>query len=159
MLFRARGCVVALSLDAVEGVFESAVEPGSHEARLPDGTAVPLVDWSSLTDTPVADGEPDPTEAVVVATGAGAVGLAVERCLGTRRVSLAASRPIPTRLVDDRGAPACLLLRIDSRPIFLLEPRALAGAARLDLSPAAESGSAPQAPAAGASEGLEAHSR
>lgn len=159
MLFRTRGCVVAFSLDAVEGVFESAIEPGAQEARLPDGTAIPLVDWSSLSDTPVADGEPDPTEAVVVATGAGAVAFAVERCLGTRRVSLAASRPIPTRLVDERGAPACLLLRIDSRPVFLLEPRALAGVARLDLSPAGETCPAPHGSIVAIPGGLEAHSR
>jgi chemotaxis protein histidine kinase CheA len=137
MLFRSRDCVLALSLDTVEGVFDLVAEADGARARLPEGGSVPLVDWSSLTGVPVPSGAPAPGEVVVVATGSGPVGLAVERCLGSRRVSLTSSRPVPTRLVDGRGAPACLLLRMDGRPVFLLEPRALGGAARLDLPDAA----------------------
>jgi chemotaxis protein histidine kinase CheA len=132
MLFRARGCVLALSLDAVEGVFDLVPEADGARARVPEGGSVPLVDWSSLTGVPVGAAEAAPGEVVVVATGTGVVGMAVERCLGARRVSLTASRPLPTRLVDGRGSPACLLLRVDGRPVFLLEPRVLGGAARLE---------------------------
>jgi chemotaxis protein histidine kinase CheA len=153
MLFRTRDCVLALSLDAVEGVFPLSLAPGGMRARLPEGGSVPLVDWSSLTSVPVAGDAPAPGEVVVVATASGPVGLSVDRCLGTRRISLTATRPLPTRLVDGRGSPACLLLRIDGRPVFLLEPRALGGAARLELAevgPSAETGAGPTASIGGA---------
>jgi hypothetical protein len=132
MLFRTRGCLLALSLEAVEGVFELVPDSGGHRARLPEGGSIPLIDWSSLTGVPVVEADPLSTEVVVVHTSVGLVGLPIERCLGARRVSLTASSPVPTLLVDGRGSPACLLLRIEGRPVFLLEPRALGGAARLD---------------------------
>lgn len=132
MLFRTRGCLLALSLEAIEGVFELVLDPGGNRARLPDGSSVPLVDWSSLTGVPVQDADPAPAEVAVVSTTGGLVALPIERCLGARRVSLTAALPVPTLLVDGRGSPACLLLRIEGRPVFLLEPRVLGGAARLE---------------------------
>jgi hypothetical protein len=132
MLFRTRGCLLALSLESIEGVFDLVLESGDNRARMPEGGSIPIVDWCSLTGVPIDDAEPPPGEVVVVNTSAGLVGLPVERCLGARRVSLTASQPMPTLLVDGRGSPACLLLRIEGRPVFLLEPRVLGGAARLE---------------------------
>jgi hypothetical protein len=153
MLFRTRGCLLALSLEAVEGVFELVLDSGGSRARLSDGSSVPLVDWSSLTGVPVAEGDAVPAEVAVVSTTGGLVGLPIERCLGARRVSLTAAWPVPTLLVDGRGSPACLLLRIEGRPVFLLEPRVLGGAARLETRKVANApaGGAPSAVPGGTS--------
>jgi hypothetical protein len=55
-----------------------------------------------------------------------------------------AKPPLPTSLVGSSGDPLCLLLSLDRRPHFLLDPRALADAlsARVKTAHEAASGGA-----------------
>ena len=136
MLVVADGCRVGVALDSVEGVYDLLRADAPDCARLPDGAAIPLVAWSEIAGVPPAAQSPEAPHVMVVRTASGPIGFAADACLGVRDVSFARP-PLPTALVAASGDPLCLLLSLDRRPHFLLDPRALADtlAARAKTNP------------------------
>ena len=127
MLVVADGCRVGVALDSVDGVYDLLRADAPDSARLPDGLAIPLVAWNEVAGVPPPALAVEAQHVMVVRTASGPIGFAADACLGVRDVSFA-KPPLPTSLVGSSGDPLCLLLSLDRRPHFLLDPRALADA-------------------------------
>ncbi len=139
LLLRAEECLLCLALDAVIGVFPS--DDGAHRVT------APIVDWASISG--FDRGENSPTargSLVLVRTDSGTVGLRADDCLGVRDISFLESAPIPARLLDEESRPLFYLLMVDGQPHFLIEPQALARAAKHQEPSASAVGSAPLVP-------------
>ena len=116
LVVRADGCSLCLPLDAVVNVIEHGAE-----TELPGEVRT----WSGIAGLEATSGGGSTTATVSLHSTAGIAGLAIEKCVGVREVSLRENTPIPTQLVDGSGSPLCHLLLLDGQPHFLLEPRAL----------------------------------
>lgn len=123
LLVEAAGCRIALRAELVEEVLEphdgEDAGGGGHGPEPTHGGEERTVQWGELLGLPSARRTP---LRVVLRTPAGRAGLAADRFLGIRRVPLAATDPRPTLLLSRAGRPACHLLCVEGRPVFLLDP-------------------------------------